>query len=139
MKLPYKINFLPDCKSQSGGGFGFSVDLSVDFVEFAKMQELDHAAYERHGREILLGAGYKPNIIEELSEEWSGIYGWHQNYSGLLVRTSVPGWQENQIDLINPTSNEYRFSAHNIDDSQQFAASFALILNWLNDINFRMS
>lgn len=138
MKAPYQIYFLPNCKSVSSGGFGFLVDLREDFVEFAKKQDLDHQKYEEDGKRILLGAGYNSECVEELVNNWIGIYGWHQNHGGLMVRASVPGWQENQIDLTMPTLHEYRLSSHNIDDSQQFAASFALVNNWLNDIVVRM-
>jgi hypothetical protein len=138
MKFPYQINFLPNCKSPSGAGFSFSVDLREDFIESAKRQQIDHKAYEEDGKRILLGAGYNTECVDKLVNNWIGIYGWHQDYSGLMVRASVPGWQENQIDLINPTPREYRLTAHNIDDSQQFAASFALVNKWLNDIMFRM-
>jgi len=137
MKNPYQIHFLPNCKSLSSGGFGFSIDLREDFVEFAKKQELDHERYEKDGRLVLLGAGYSRDCVEELVSNWIGIYGWHQDYSGLLVRASVPGWDENQVDLITP-HGDYRLSSHNIDDSQQFAAAFCLVNNWLNDIVSRM-
>ena len=137
MKTPYQIYFLPNCKSPSSGGFGFSIDLRKDFVEFAKKQELDHERYEKDGRLILLGAGYNRDCVEELVNNWIGIYGWHQDYSGLMVRASVPGWDENQVDLIT-SAGDYRLSSHNIDDSLQFAASFALVNNWLNDIVSRM-
>ena len=137
MNSPFQINFSPNDRSPSGNGFGFSVDLRKDFVEVAKRVKLDYRAYEDDGRKILLGAGYNSSCVEDLTDHGIGIYGWHKDYSGLLLRATVPGFQENQIEL-NILWRDYRFISHNIDDSQQFAASFALINRWLNDITYRM-
>ncbi|MDD5193766.1 MAG: hypothetical protein PHF67_04245 [Candidatus Nanoarchaeia archaeon] len=137
MNVPYKINFFPSCDNPGGGGFGFSVDLDKGLVEFAKTQELDHQAYEGIGKRILLGAGFRLEAITASMLDEIGVYGWHEQHNGLMVRASVPGCQENNVSLSFSTG-DYRFVPHNIDDAQEFAAAFALVNHWLRDIITRM-
>jgi hypothetical protein len=118
------------------GRFGFGVDLKDEFVEFAKKQELDHKDYEKYGMDVLKACGFNDTAIKLAGLDKIGIYGWHQNHSGLLVRASVPGGEENNITLgKNP---DYRLSPHNVDEMRQCTALFSLVTHWLTDIELRI-
>ncbi len=131
----YQLYFLP-IRLEGFGRFGFSVDLKDEFVDFAKNQKLDSQLYERNGKEILKACGFNDSSIKIAQLDEIGIYGWHKDYSGLLVRASVPGKEENNISL--STTPTYRLTPHNIDTVQQFTAAFALVNKWLIDIELRI-
>ena len=133
----YRFNCLPD-QHRATGAFVFTVDVREDFLEFAKTQTLDHVAYETEGFQMLDACGFNKQKVISYGLDRTGIYTWHNEFSGLLLRVMLPGWEENYIELSNMSRNWHIFGVHNIDCVEQFAAGFLLLNKWLRDIDLRM-
>jgi|SRR3989344_1287110 len=123
----YKIRFNPVNRPK---GFGFDVEVSDEFVEFARRQEINKKSYEDAAENA-----YKLFGLEASVEDYKkrGFCHWDGD-SGLLNRVEVPGSAAG-ICLEYFETDGWTYYPHNIDSPNQTLVLFAVMMKYIYDIS----
>jgi hypothetical protein len=76
----YRILFSrPGPKERVLERYGFGVEISKEFADFAIAQRINIRDYQRAGKAILLGCGFNEAAIKRdfLQSNGIGVYGWY--------------------------------------------------------------
>lgn len=126
----YRFRYNPENKPH---GHGFDVDVSEEFLEFARRQSVNKKGYEAVAEEAYRMFGFESSI-EHYKE--SGFCHW-EGESGLLHYVVVPG-SAASICLEEDDIHGSFYYSHNIDNPRQTLILFSVILHYLEDIESRI-
>ncbi|MFH1585582.1 MAG: hypothetical protein ABIB79_02355 [archaeon] len=117
-------------------GYGVSVPVSKDFVEFAKtVKDIDKDYFERYGLECIRASGWPDFTRQDICHAPS-ICGWWED-TGLLHYINVPG-NAAGIVLVESMPREWRYSPNNMDDITQASAVIGIMSQYLMQIMLRI-
>jgi hypothetical protein len=115
------------------GGFGFDVELPLNFKEAVTGLEFDVERYETYGRRIVTVHGFDAAVYgTEL------FYGWWER--GLVGSIRVPGNAAGLALEEEPYRSRgvLQYSSFNMDNSNQTSIALALLTKYLEDIRFKL-
>lgn len=115
-------------------GHSVTVEVSEEFIEFARKQEIDKKSYEEIGLGIIRACGWENFEKKDMSHE-GGICAWEDN-SGLLHHINVPG---NAAGVaLEEGAHGWAYHPHNMDYMSQAAAVLGIMSFYLRDIEMRL-
>ncbi len=133
-KSTYTIHYWPRNKI---AGFGVTIKISNEFLEFAKRQKIDKQKYEEIGLEIIQASGWK-NLNYDFFEKTGGICNWVEGVenTGLLHHVRVPG---NAAGVaLEKGLDGWAYYPHNMDNISQASAVLGIMSHYLDNIESRM-
>ena len=128
-KSNFSIKYFP---SQKLSGQGFEIDISDEFVEFARKQKLNKERYENLAREAYVFFGFEKSLEFYVDRQ---ICNWEGD-SGLLHHVIVPG---NAAGIcLEEGLAGLSYTPNNIDSPNQALVLFRVMFHYLNDIELRI-
>lgn len=115
-------------------GHSVTVEVSEEFIEFARKQEIDKKKYEKIGLGIIRACGWEKFGKRDISHE-GGICHWEED-SGLLHHICIPG---NAAGVaLEKMAHEWAYRPHNMHYMSQAAAVLGIMSFYLKDIEIRI-
>lgn len=136
-KSNYQIHYYPIIKSHGN----LRVDVSNEFVEFAKKQKINKEKYEELGLSFIKLSGWPDYTKEMIRHGPSGgriCNWWEENdvETGLLFFVNVPG---NAAGLcLEDGADGWRYYPHNMDNMSQAAVALGIITEYLSEIELNI-
>ncbi|MEA3230098.1 MAG: hypothetical protein U9P44_04230 [archaeon] len=119
----YRIYYAPH---SGAGGHGFSIEVSEDFVDFAKELDVNEARFENIALAALRVNGYDETLVK--SFEIEGVCSFD---GGLLEKIIIPGDATALVLERYGNPNAPVYLSHNLDNSSQVSVIFAVMTAYL--------